>query len=63
MPLRMDLRLATILAHGSAMTTKHGLIRLSMDKHRMRFIISLIFRGPTLTRRNKRHNINHLVVA
>jgi hypothetical protein len=31
-----------------------------MDKHRMRFITLLIFRAPTLKRRNKRHNINHL---
>jgi len=62
-PWRMGLRLVLTLVHGSAMPTTHGLIRLSMAKHRMRGILSRIFGGLTLKRRNKRHNINPLIVA
>ncbi|MGP0595339.1 transposase [Nitrospira sp. T9] len=54
-----QVRTPPTLAHGSVITTTHGLIRRSMDKCLMR-LISLICRGLTLKMRSKRHNINQI---
>jgi transposase InsO family protein len=45
---------------GAWLSHDNRLIRPSMDKHLMRFLISLIFKGPPLKIRSTRHNTNQI---